>query len=182
MDNEHIKLAEHAFSLISQSNQEMIDIWIEHTFLTWRWWLGIFLAIVPWILWLIFKKKESTNRLLFVGFFVILTSSWFDIIGILFGLWSYYYNVLPLSPSFVPWDFTLLPVTVMFLLQFKPKIKPIIKAIVFSAFSAFISEPFFTWINMYNPKNWKYIYSFPIFIVIYLVADWLSKRPYFEKI
>lgn len=182
MNNEHIKRMEDAYNLLTQSNNDMISLWLKYTLLTWQWWLGVCLAIIPWVLWLILRRKESTNRLLYTGLFVILISSWLDCIGIHFGLWSYYYNVVPFSPAFMPWDFTLLPVTIMFLLQFKPKISPIIKAIGFSIFSSFIAEPFFVWLEMYNPKHWKYIYSFPIFIVIYLVSDWFSKRPNFEKL
>lgn len=182
MNNEYLKGMEDAYNLISQANVNMISIWLKYTFLTWQWWFGVCLTIIPWVLWLILRRKESTNRLLFTGLFVILISSWFDIIGILFGLWSYYYNVVPFSPAFIPWDFTLLPVTIMFLLQIKPKISPIIKAIVLSVVSSFIVEPFLVWIGVYNPKHWKYIYSFPIIIVIYLVSDWLSKRSHFEKL
>ena len=86
MNSECTKAMEDAYSLISQANKDMIDIWLKYTFLHWQWWLGVSLAIVPWTLWIIFRKKESTNRLLFAGLFVILISSWLDLMGILFGL------------------------------------------------------------------------------------------------
>jgi hypothetical protein len=182
MNNEYIQGMEHAFSLITQANKEMINLWINDTFLGWHWWIGVALSIIPWVLWLILRKKESTYRLLFTGLFVILIASWLDILGVLFGLWSYYYNVVPFSPAFVPWDFTLLPVTIMFFLQVKPDIRPIYKAIVFSLLSSFVGEPIFVILDIYNPKHWKYIYSLPIVIAIYLVADWFSKRKAFEKL
>lgn len=182
MNYEYVKGMDKAYNLITQSNDVMLSLWANHTFLTWQWWLGLSLTIVPWVLWIIFRKKDSTYRLLFVGLFVILISSWLDLMGILFDLWSYYYNVVPFSPAFIPWDFTLLPVSIMFILLIKPKISPIIKAIGFAVFSSFIAEPFFTWIGIYNPDKWKYIYSFPIILVIYLMSNWLSKRSYFEKI
>jgi hypothetical protein len=182
MNNEHIKGTEGVYNLISQANDDMIKLWFKYTFLTWRWWLGVGLAIIPWVLWLIFKKKESANRLLFVGFFIMLITSWIDLMGILFGLWSYYFNVVPFSPAFIPWDFTLLPVSIMFLLQIKPKISPVIKAIAFSVFSSFLAELFFVWLGTYNPKYRKYFHSFPIVIVIYLISDWFSKRSDFKKL
>ena len=177
----YIQKIEAAFDLIKQSNIDMINLWLKDTLFTWEWWLGVALAIIPWVVWLIFRKKESTNRLLFAGFFVILISSWFDIIGILFGLWSYHHNVVPFSPAFIPWDFTLLPVAIMTLLQIKPHIRPIYKAITFSLLSCFVVEPGFVLIGLYNPKHWEYIYSFPIIIIIYLVADWCYKRRHFEN-
>lgn len=182
MNNEYIKGMENAYRLISQANNDMISLWVKYTVFGWRWWLGVTLAVVPWILWAIFRKKESTNRLLYTAFFIILLSSWLDVMGILFGLWSYHYNIVPFSPAFIPWDFTLLPVTVMFFIQIKPQISPIKKAIVFSVMSSFIAEPIFVWIDIYNPKHWKFIYSFPIIIIIYLMCDWFSKRQHFENI
>ena len=182
MNTDHIKALEESYNLISKANVEMIDNWFKYTFLTWQWWLGLSLAIMPWVVWLIFRKKESTDRLLFAGLFVVIISSWFDMVGILFGLWSYHYNVLPFSPSFAPWDFTLLPVAIMFALQIKPKINPFIKGIFFAAFSSFVIEPFFVWIGLYNPKHWEHIYSFPVILIIFLVAYWISKRSQFETI
>jgi hypothetical protein len=182
MNSNYVKGMEDTYSLITQSNNDMISLWLKYTFLTWQWSLGVCLATIPWVLWLIFRRKESTNRLLFAGLIVIIISSWLDFMGILFGLWSYYYNIVPFSPAFFPWDFTLLPVIVMSLLQIKPKISPIIKAIGLSVFSSFMAEPFFVWIGIYNPKHWKYIYSFLIIIGIYLACDWFSKRSQFEKL
>lgn len=131
MDNEYVKGAENAYSLISQSNNDMINLWLTHTFLTWQWWLGVLLTIVPWVLWILFRKNESTNRLLFVGFFVMLITSWLDLMGILFGLWSYYHNVVPFSPAFIPWDFTLLPVTIMVYCRLSPKLAQLLKQLHF---------------------------------------------------
>ena len=182
MNDEYIKVMENAYCLISQANKEMISVWFKYTLFTWQWWVGVALTIIPWVLWIIFRKKESTNRLLLAGFFVILISSWLDFIGLLFGIWSYYYRVIPFSPAFIPWDFTLLPVTIMFFLQIKPNIHPIYKAIVFAGMSAFVAEPIFVMLGIYNPKHWKYIYSFPIFFLIYLVTNWFSKRRNFEKL
>jgi hypothetical protein len=58
----------------------------------------------------------------------------------------------------MPWDFTLFPISVMILLQFKPKINAYIKAIVFAFLSAFVFEPLFSSIGMYHMTHWKYWY------------------------
>ncbi|MDP4093974.1 MAG: CBO0543 family protein [Bacillota bacterium] len=173
---------ENAYELISQANKDMINLWLKHTLFGWQWWLGLALTIIPWVLWIILRKKESTNRLLFAGLFIILIASWLDLVGILFGLWSYYNNVIPFSPAFIPWDFTILPVIMLFFIQYKPNIKALYKAIIFSGISSFIAEPIFVLLGTYNPKHWKYIYSFPIMIVLYLVTDWISNRSNFEKL
>lgn len=70
----------------------------------------------------------------------------------------------------------------MLLLQWKPNISPLIKAIVYSAVSAFVGLPMFRLLGMYHPKQWSNIYSFVITVVIYLIADFVSKRSSFEKL
>ncbi len=182
MNGDYLKGMEQAYSLIEQANDLMIHLWLKDTLFTWKWWLGVVMSTVPWIIWFIFRRQESKDRLLLAGFFVMLIASWFDVLGVLFGLWSYYHNVVPFSPAFVPWDFTLLPVMTMFFLQIKPRISPWLKAIVLSGISSFMAEPLFVYIGLYNPKHWKFIYSFPILAVIYLMAHWLSRRVAFKEL
>jgi membrane-bound metal-dependent hydrolase YbcI (DUF457 family) len=164
-------------------NDDYITLWKEEMFLTWRWWLVILLTILPWLFWFLIRKKESTNRLLLSGLFVYVITSALDSVGIAFGLWSYLYTPFPyLHTFFMPWDLTLFPVLVMLLIQYKPRINPYIKAVLFSLFTAFVFEPFFTWINIYVPFKWKHYYGVPIYIFIYIIANGVSRRSNFEPV
>lgn len=156
--------------------------WLDHTLFTWQWWIGVSLTIIPWILWLFFRKKESTNRLLFIGFFVMIFTSYMDFLGVELTLWYYSHKVLPTIPAYIPWDFSLFPVTIMFLLQYKPKFNPFIKALCFGIFAAFIAEPFFGILQLYTPITWKSVYSLPIYIALYLISHFLSRRYNFEPL
>ncbi|MGE1195904.1 hypothetical protein [Priestia megaterium] len=49
----------------------------------------------------------------------------------------------------------------IFFIQVKPKINPVIKALIYSAVGAFIGLPLLNWIGIYKPLHWRYIYSFP---------------------
>lgn len=182
MDAQYIQHMEVAYRLIHQADQIMTKQWLDYVLNSWRWWIQFGLSTIPWILWLIFKKKDSADRLLYAGFFVILISSWFDVLGILFGFWSYYYPVVPFSPAFIPWDFSLLPVITMAFLQYKPQISPWLKAVVYSATGSFVAQPIFAWMGYYNPKHWEHYYSFPILIAIYLVAHRYSAANNFKKL
>lgn len=179
---EYIKQLEDVYTLIKKSNDQMIQLWLQGTVFTWRWWIGIGLTIIPWVIWFFLVKKRSVDRLLYCAFFVILISSWLDVVGILLGAWSYYYSVVPLSPSFIPWDFTLMPVTIMLFLQIKPKGNKYFKAILFSIMGAYVAQPIFVWLNLYNPKGWQHYYSIPIFILIYLATHWFSRRTAFAEL
>jgi len=182
MNPQYIQEMEVTYSLIHEAYQLNMTLWLKYVLFGWRWWLQVGLTIIPWILWFKFKKKDSNDRLLYAGLIVIIISGWLDVLGILFGLWSYYYKVVPFSPAFEPWDFTLLPVVTMVFLQYKPQISPYLKAVIFSVITSFIAEPIFIWLGYYNPKHWELYYSFPIYIVIYLIAYKLSIATRFEKI
>lgn len=171
-----------AYNLVEKANDQMTRIYMDHVLFTWQWWSALFLCVVPWTLWIIYRKKASTWRLLTSGMFVIIISSWMDFMGASFDLWHYHYDVIPSIPSYEPWDFTLMPVTVMFLLQIRPSIHPLIKAAFFGIIAAFAAEPFFTFIGLYHPEHWKMIYSFPIYVVIYLIAHVISTRDSYKEI
>ncbi|MEM5014525.1 hypothetical protein WKH57_27840 [Niallia taxi] len=76
--------------------QEKINIWSEYVLFSRLWWLGVGLSVIPWIIWFIVRKKESTDRILYAGFFVVVISLALDIVGDQYSLWHYRYNVLPI--------------------------------------------------------------------------------------
>jgi hypothetical protein len=41
----------------------------------------------------------------------------------------------------------IMPVTILFLLQIKPKINPWLKALIFAGLSSFLAEPLFNWLQ-----------------------------------
>ncbi|MGM0901777.1 MAG: CBO0543 family protein [Bacillota bacterium] len=96
--------------------------------------------------------------------------------------WLYRFNVLPILPTYLPWDLTLMPVTIMFLLQIKPNSNPLIKAILFALVTSYLAEPFFVWLEVYQPVHWHYTYSVPFQIIIYLIAHYVSRRNDFSEI
>ncbi|MED1205310.1 CBO0543 family protein [Heyndrickxia acidicola] len=177
-----INEVDHFYKKVIEAHREYFHYWLHHTLFHWDFFLSLFLAVVPWVLWFIFRHKESRDRLLFAGFFVIITTSWLDFWGTMYGLWFYTGKVLPSMPSFIPWDFCLLPVFVMLLIQYKPIRSPYLKGLIFAGGSAFIGELLFQWIGLYVMTNWSIFYSFPIYFVIYLIAHRLSKASHFAEV
>jgi hypothetical protein len=177
MDLSTIEQLNNIFEMVTQQNTKMHPIWFKHIFLSWRWWISVSFLIVPWLIWLKIRKKDSTDRLLVAGFVTYLIASVLNSIGLAHGVWVYPVTPLPyLHTYFGPWDITLLPITVMVFLQYKPTISPYIKALLFSFLTAFVGEPFFVYIDLYIPYGWKYSYSLSFFFFIYLIAHWISRR------
>lgn len=167
------------FGKLHEIHIEFYKLWLNNLF-TWQWWLALSLIVLPWTFWFLFRKKESTDRLLYAGFFVMVISSSMDMIGIAMSLWSYPINVFPL-PELIPFDISALAVATMLLIQFIPTLNPFIKSILFSAFGSFIFLPTISWLGLYNEMGWKNYYSFPILIVIYLLANLIASKNDFVK-
>ncbi|MFS0777586.1 CBO0543 family protein [Neobacillus sp. 3P2-tot-E-2] len=150
---------------------------------TWQWWFGVALFIVPWIVWFLLRKKDSTGRLLLAGFITILLSLSVDLVALSLGLWSYPMVIIPFAPFlFLPYHFSLAPVAVMFALQIKPKMNNLIKGIIFSSIAAFGGMNFFNAIDFYNPKNWSTLYDFLIFLTFYYTAYWVTRIESFKSL
>lgn len=162
--------------------QKVTELWMNETLFTWRWWFGVLITILAWLFWFKYHKKESRYRLLTAGFFVMTISVSLDAIGVQLGLWSYRYEVFPLIPAYIPYDLALMPVVIMSLIQFKPSYSPVKKAFIFALLTAFIGEPLIVITDVYKPLNWRVFYSVPIYIVIYLIAHWLTARKNFDEV
>jgi len=165
-----------------EAHRILYNIWINDMLFKWHWWVSLGLAIIPWLIWIKFRKKDSTSRLLYAGFVIIMLSYSLDVIGMALGLWGYNSKLFPTIPPFVPWDFSLIPVFNIFAYQIKPQLNPIIKAIIVSTFEAFAGEPILAWTQLYNPKHWEFYYSFPIFAIIYLIGNFVVGRDTFKKL
>jgi hypothetical protein len=162
--------------------KQVIDLWQHEVVLSWRWWIGVCITLLTWFFWIKYHKKESRYRLLLAGFFVTTVSISLDALGVQLGLWSYRYEVLPTIPAYLPYDIALLPVVIMSLIQFKPYYSPIKKAFIFGFLTAFIGEPLIVLIDIYKTENWRFFYSVPIYIIIYLIAHWLTSRKEFKEL
>lgn len=175
IDEEKIKKTNEFYEKIHQIEMEYYNYWKEHTLWHWEFWLSLVLTFSPWVLWFIFRKRGSEARLLLAGTFTLVVASTFDLFGVAFGLWHYSGKVMPIIPTFIPWDFSLIPVTMMLFLQYKPTLNPLLKAVIYSALASFVGEPLFEWVGLYTSENWSSLYSFPIYITIYLIAYRISK-------
>lgn len=170
------------FTQLQELKNDSLSDWLQNSLFTWRWWLGIVITILPWILWLYIRDKKSTNRLLYVGFFAMIIAFIIDTIGVSFNFWFFEYKIFPVFHIFFPWDFTLIPVSIIILLQIKPNKFVYAKALFFGAFSAYIAEPIFYWLKLFHPVNWKYTYSLILYFMLFLFCNFLSKKKNFEPL
>ncbi|MEI2467085.1 hypothetical protein V8V74_22895, partial [Niallia taxi] len=88
---ENIKrLIDEQYVLLDEAHSHLQDIWADHILFSFGWWTSLFMTIIPWIIWLIFRNKESSARLLLAGLWAMFISTWLDYVGVTLGLWRYY--------------------------------------------------------------------------------------------
>ncbi|AYA75643.1 hypothetical protein DOE78_09390 [Bacillus sp. Y1] len=175
--------SEKAYSQFTEISSLFAKIVSEEFFYTWQWWLGVALFIIPWVVWFSLRKKDSTGRLLLGGLMTIILSLTIDLAALSLGLWSYPMVIIPLAPFlFLPYHFSLAPVAVMFALQIKPNMNPLLKGVIFSSIAAFGGMNLFDAIDFYNPKNWSTLYDFIIFLTLYFTAYRLTKIESYNKL
>jgi hypothetical protein len=182
LDIDKIMTTDKFYEEIHQINIEYYEFWKKNTLWHWEFYLSIILAVIPWVIWFFYRKKGSEGRLLLVGSFVLIITSWLDFLGVTLGIWHYSGKFIPTIPSYLPWDFCLLPVITMLFIQFKPNMQPFLKAIIYGALIAFIGEPLMEWVGLYTSGKWHNYYSFPIYIIIYLISFKISKINTFNNI
>lgn len=183
MSEEIIRSLLDRYQKIEHINSEVIGIWQAHIVYDWRWWLMTALLVLPWLFWFLWRKKDSTHRLLLAGLLVYLITSVLDSMGVMFGLWAYLVTPLPHLHAFnIPFDLSTLPVVTMFLIQIKPRMSPFWKALLYASALAFVAEPLLVAMDIYRQLEWKHLYSFPFYFLIYLAAHYISARAQFTPL
>lgn len=167
---------------IHKIHGELWDYWVQNTFLKWDFWVSFTLIVLSWSVFFFFRKRDSTARLFLVILYMICITSWLDFLGIIMGMWYYTGDVFPTIPSFIVWDFSVLPIFSVMMLQYKPNVHPVWKALVYSGICAFIGEPIFTSAHFYVMVHWSFFYSFLIHFVLYLIAHKISRAKSFEPL
>lgn len=172
--------------LIDQGYGKILDVkyhlfnlqivnWLNDDLHKWTWYLNLLLIILPVIiLWKVINRSRLLEVLVF-GLLIAMVVTLLDSLGLAFVLWDYPDKFLPITPRLFPVDFVLLPFAYMLVYQKYMKWKDFIIAnVVMSVAFAFVGEPLFVWLNLYDLIHWHYYYSFPIYIIIPIVVKWFT--------
>ena|SRR5699024_2715685 len=143
------------------------DRWINDVLFTFNWWFLLLILIVPLFIWWKWVDKTRIMEIVLVGLLIGILATFLDLTGIFLSVWTYNYTLIQFFPSFNPVNFSLLPVSYMLLYQWVPQWKWFIILLTFAAaFGAFLAEPLFIWMHIYDQTWWKHIYSFLIYIAM----------------
>ena len=154
--------------------------WMQYEVYTGMWWLLLCAWILPWIVWLFLVKRQQITELFCYGITVMFTITILDEIGLMKGLWTYSIKIIPYTPYLESIDWGILPVVYMLIYQYFPDWNGfIIAQITLAALYSFVGEPFLKEnLEVYLLLDWKYIYSFPIYIILAIMPKVVIKALY----
>jgi hypothetical protein len=165
-------------SMQERLTKEGIEYWKAYSdFSTWQFWFIFALLIGPLIL--LFFKIDRKN-IFFVGFYgfaVHVLFAYVDAFGIRMGLWAYPYQLIPFLPSF-SLDAAIIPIVAMLVFQwtYNRKKNFYLYAFLTALVFGFGFKPFLVSIHLFEKYDWiNYIYIFIIYIVLFVVAYWMTK-------
>ncbi|WCK55227.1 hypothetical protein PP175_04365 [Aneurinibacillus sp. Ricciae_BoGa-3] len=143
--------------------------WLKHVFLTWQWWTLLLTVILFWVVWWKFLEKTRIHEILNYGLTIGIIAFIFDMVGMNHTAWAYPIRLYwAFIPPLLPFDLTYIPVSFMLVYQRYGEswIKSIIGFAIAAAVFSFGAEPLLNWMGVYQIYKWKYIYSFPIYILM----------------
>ncbi|WP_408011048.1 CBO0543 family protein [Pseudalkalibacillus sp. A8] len=137
----------------------------------------LLLLIVPWLIWWKFCDRSRLFEVLTFGLLLSSIVVFIDTMGVYQGWWKYHEKLFNQVPHFVPMDYAALPVGYMITYQFVRTWKHYILAgVILSGTGAFIIEPIFIHIGLYEPLRWNHMNSFIIYFLIAVVLKLLFER------
>jgi len=154
-----------------------MEHWVNYEVFTWQWWIGVACVVIPFLLWCKLVDRRRLLEIIAFGFMVNVLATFLDVVGSELLLWNYTLRILPQIPLLFPVDFILVPVFFMLIFQRYTAWKQFVFASTILATAlAFVAEPLAVYMKQYQLIHWKFIYSFPIYIVIAILCKLFANK------
>ena len=162
---------------IEQSNR-WINYWQEFSnFSTWQFWVVLAMFVIPLIILILFIDRKKIFHLGFYGYSVHVFFTYTDAIGTVRGIWIYPYKLLPLLPSSITLDASLVPVAYILLYQYtlnRGKNYYISMVLLCLAF-AFFLKPLMVGIGLFHfGGKENFLLLFAGYTAVALISKWLT--------
>lgn len=160
-----------------QLRDAVVRYWLDHDVFSGRWWFLLACTVLSWVIWLWLRDRRRLLETVLYGVMMSLAANYLDSALSGLVLWGYPHMEFPLMYPAAWVNFGPLPIMFMLTYQFfRPWKQFVIASVVLSAITAFIVEPFEVWIKVYELYSWRYYYSFPIYVLLFLGLRWILER------
>ena len=151
-----------------------LEYYLNENLFSFGWWLLLLTMIGLIVLWIILVDKNRIIEIVTFGLMITISAVILDVIGVSLMLWGYPNMLLPLVPPIFTIDVGHIPIFYMLIYQYFNKWKSFLIAMTLTSFTfSFVFEPITVWLRIYETHQWKYIYSFPIYIFLGVLFKWI---------
>jgi len=92
--------------------------WSTQEIFSFAWFFNIAFMVILYVIWAMVVDKQKLRELLLFGSFVAVSATFIDIVAVSIGLWEYKVRLFPINPAPFPFDFTVVPILNMLVLQY----------------------------------------------------------------
>jgi hypothetical protein len=154
--------------------------WISQELFSFPWFFNIVFLAVLYIIWVKIVHKNRLKELVLYGSLLSVASVLVDTIAVTIGLWEYNVSILPLSPAPFPFDYTVIPIFYMLVMQYTSTWRGfLIGAVIADTVFSFIIEPVYIWLGIKVFHRFNYLYMFILVLVVTValkaIYNWISK-------
>ena len=138
-------------------------------------WLGI-IAVILLSYYICFRllDKRRLTQLLLYGSLMTVSITIIDIFATQFGFWTFLIRVLPIVPSVLFFDYTIIPLYYMLVYQYSSTWRRFAAwNAVLAGIISFIFFPLLTALKLFKLDNWRYIYFFPLIYILAFICRWV---------
>lgn len=126
-----------------------------------KYWGMVSFIVLTYVAWYLLTDKRRLVDLLLYGSLVAVMRELIDLGGVTAGLWYYKIRLLPLSPSVLLMDWTVMPLTYMLVQQFSPNWRRffVLNAVGTGLISG-VLMPALSALDIIQLMRWNYLYIF----------------------
>lgn len=141
--------------------------WVSEEFLSFAWFFNIAFLLLFYIVWIKLVDKRRLRDLLLFGSFMAVVATFIDIVAVTMGLWEYKVRLFPISPAPFPFDFTVIPILYMLVLQYTSTWRSYLTgSLLASALFAFVIIPVYVLLGKEQYHKFNYFYMFILVFVM----------------
>ncbi len=146
--------------------------WISKELFSFGWIFNICFLIIFYIIWIILIDKKRLKELLLFGALISVVASFIDIVAVSLGLWEYKTRLFPINPATFPFDYTVLPILYIFVMQYSSSWKSyLIGSVIACSIFSFIISPIYVWLGIKIYHNFNYFY---MFVLVFTVTTFIK--------
>ena len=143
--------------------------WVTKEFLSFPWFFNIAFLLVLYVVWIKLVDKRRLRDLLLFGSLIAVAATFMDIIAVTTGLWHYNVRLFPISPAPFPFDFTVIPIFYMLVMQYTSTWRGyLIGSLIASGTFSFIVAPVYVLLKI---KEYHKVNHFFVFILIFVMTS-----------